>query len=1128
MPADSSRAVFLSYASQDAEAARRICESLRTGGVEVWFDADGGLEHGDEWDAKIRRQIKECVLFIPVISANTQAREEGYFRIEWELAAERAMGIASGVPFILPVVIDDTREPGALVPDRFRKVQWTKIPGGAVPSEVQARLLKLWSHRTGVLKHDAAISATRANVNPVVPALERKSARSRWTIAVAAIGAVAGVAWWGSRHQENTTHVGPAAAQAGVTSAPSSPSGPPSDSEKSFAVMASVYAKYGDATHEELVLAEELGAQLVSSQPTNADAWAAYALSTLSLFHHESAPAKYPSALTRAQRAVSLEGAAHEPRFALASVYSGRPATRDEGVRMLKKLADERPEDLRVARELAQQLSDLGRHDEAFRALERAGAGAGAEKNPYVWTLRASIWMSLGRLDEAMAAVDKSLSLHVGPRALMQRSYLQVFLQDDYEAAAKTISALPGPILIREQETWAYGWFWLNHRKPVESLARWRAYDGDFVADAPKGYYIGRALEMNGQADAARFEWRAALQLVDAKLATQPNDRALLCWKAMLAACLGENESAERAIATVRALEVNPTNAYLVPLVLARLGKNDEAISELASRWAKIGRDAARFARTIILHEALFDPLRSDPRFQAFVEKIRKDARFPLVDKKSGRDETTGASAGAAAKADPKTVAVLPFTNQSEDKANEFFSDGISEALAGVLGEVSGLQVAGWNSALSLKGRNLPDAEVAQKLGVVYVVTGSVQKVGSQVKISARLVSAADGFQVWSDRFTREAKDIFVVQDEIAGLIAQSLQLKLGVSSRRTRVVNPEAHRLVLEGRHFWNQRNDDGFARAEAAFLKAIDIDPTFAEAHAGLAGVYVIRGTYQALEDSAREVAEDFRKARTAATKAVEFGPDLAEAHAALAYTLFNQGDRAAAGRAFERALAVNPNSATTVTWSSVMQSFSGRLDDALGSYAKAATLDPLWFINLHLYAEALFYAARYEEALRIAERAAALRSDTFIPNLGLRAQILFALGRRADALAMARSVRTQLHLDTRWTADAHAIFVLRQCGEAKDAADYAAEAVRQLETKSPMRAQIFAALGSFDEALPTIGGTRLTMRHYLFWDPIWDPWRDDPRFHAALAQLGCTEDYKVARETLARLKAQAAAQK
>src|ERR1051325_3167692 len=97
---DPGTAVFLSYASQDAEAARKICDALRSAGIEVWFDADGGLEHGDEWDAKIRKQIKECVLFIPIISAHTQARLEGYFRIEWGLAAQSAMGIASGAAFI--------------------------------------------------------------------------------------------------------------------------------------------------------------------------------------------------------------------------------------------------------------------------------------------------------------------------------------------------------------------------------------------------------------------------------------------------------------------------------------------------------------------------------------------------------------------------------------------------------------------------------------------------------------------------------------------------------------------------------------------------------------------------------------------------------------------------------------------------------------------------------------------------------------------------------------------------------------------------------------------------------------------------------------------------------------------
>src|SRR3954462_4716271 len=115
----SGKPVFLSYASQDAEAARRICEALRAAGVEVWFDQNE-LVGGDAWDAKIRKQIAECALFVPIISANTQARLEGYFRIEWKLAARRTHAMATAKAFLLPLVCDDTRDAEAHVPDEFR------------------------------------------------------------------------------------------------------------------------------------------------------------------------------------------------------------------------------------------------------------------------------------------------------------------------------------------------------------------------------------------------------------------------------------------------------------------------------------------------------------------------------------------------------------------------------------------------------------------------------------------------------------------------------------------------------------------------------------------------------------------------------------------------------------------------------------------------------------------------------------------------------------------------------------------------------------------------------------------------------------------------------------------------
>jgi TolB-like protein/Tfp pilus assembly protein PilF len=136
------QAVFLSYASQDAEAARRICDALRAVGLDVWFD-QSALRGGDSWDASIRQQIKACALFVPIISSNTQAREEGYFRREWNLAASRTLDMAEDKAFLLPVVIDATLDAKARVPEKFREVQWTHLPGGAAPQAFAERVLRV-------------------------------------------------------------------------------------------------------------------------------------------------------------------------------------------------------------------------------------------------------------------------------------------------------------------------------------------------------------------------------------------------------------------------------------------------------------------------------------------------------------------------------------------------------------------------------------------------------------------------------------------------------------------------------------------------------------------------------------------------------------------------------------------------------------------------------------------------------------------------------------------------------------------------------------------------------------------------------------------------------------------------
>jgi TolB-like protein/Flp pilus assembly protein TadD len=183
---DSPNAVFLSYASQDADAAKRICDALRTAGIEVWFD-QSELRGGDAWDRKIRDQIRHCALFMPLISAHSQARLEGYFRREWKFAVERKRDIADELAFLLPVVIDETPERGALVPEGFHEVQWTRLPGGDASPEFIQHVSRLLSGHADLPQPTVmGLQPSPAPV-PTRPAAESRSSSPRrmWTLLIA-------------------------------------------------------------------------------------------------------------------------------------------------------------------------------------------------------------------------------------------------------------------------------------------------------------------------------------------------------------------------------------------------------------------------------------------------------------------------------------------------------------------------------------------------------------------------------------------------------------------------------------------------------------------------------------------------------------------------------------------------------------------------------------------------------------------------------------------------------------------------------------------------------------------------------------------------------------------------------
>ena len=186
-----SKAVFLSYASQDAEAARRICEALRAAGIEVWFD-QSELRGGDVWDHKIRQQIHDCGLFMPIISAHTDARTEGYFRLEWKLAVDRSHLMADDAAFLIPVVIDATPDATARVPEKFRTVQWTRLPAGETPAAFAERVSALLAGTA----HPTPARATDATLQTRIPASRPGRTKALVAIGLLAVSAIALLSWW--------------------------------------------------------------------------------------------------------------------------------------------------------------------------------------------------------------------------------------------------------------------------------------------------------------------------------------------------------------------------------------------------------------------------------------------------------------------------------------------------------------------------------------------------------------------------------------------------------------------------------------------------------------------------------------------------------------------------------------------------------------------------------------------------------------------------------------------------------------------------------------------------------------------------------------------------------------------
>ena len=451
---------------------------------------------------------------------------------------------------------------------------------------------------------------------------------------------------------------------------------------------------------------------------------------------------------------------------------------------------------------------------------------------------------------------------------------------------------------------------------------------------------------------------------------------------------------------------------------------------------------------------------------------------------------------------DAHSIAVLPFVNLSPDREQAYFSDGLSEELLNMLGQVPQLRVIARTSSFSFKDKPVDVATIARALNVASVLEGSVRKSGNTLRISAQLVRASDSTALWSAIYDREITDVFKVQDEIAAAVVAALKVKLLPAQR---VANPhrtsdaQAYTLYLRGNEFFNRASADGYRRAVEAYRQAIALDPGYAAAYAGLA----VAEVYDA--DSAETAAEnDAAKQRglAAAEKAIALAPALADGYTARGWMRSNfTWEWAGAQADLERALAIDPSNSTVQRRYGQLLATQGRMTDAIAAIRKSAALDPLsappWS-NLGYY---LVAAGQWNEARQALKHALAINPESTYAQMNL-ATLELLEGHADTALAMFRESDGTFRPYGIALAQ-HSLGHARESQKALDEliADYAQDSAFQIADVYAWRGEKDKAFQWLDRAYEQHDGG---LSDFAF-DPLLASLRDDPRFAALARRIG-----------------------
>ena len=447
-----------------------------------------------------------------------------------------------------------------------------------------------------------------------------------------------------------------------------------------------------------------------------------------------------------------------------------------------------------------------------------------------------------------------------------------------------------------------------------------------------------------------------------------------------------------------------------------------------------------------------------------------------------------------------KSIAVLPFVDLSQAKDQEYFCDGISEEILDALAKVEGLRVVARTSSFSFKGKNADVGEIAQKLNVRNVVEGSLRREGNRIRITAQLVSAANGFHLWSETYERELQGVFAVQDEITRAIVDALKVKLAIPPAAQPQRNTEAHELYLQGLYFSNKSTEEGLRKSLDFFQRSLEKDPNSARAWAGIAKVW------EWLADAYVKPLDAYPALRAAALKAVALDEREAEGHVYLSDAKrVLDWDMAAADAELERALQLDPNSAFAHLFLALNRLAEGRPEDAAAQMRAAVKADPLSPIIGNFSSLMYLYSDRFDDAILEAKRTQELDPD-YLYEFPTLAEAYRQKGMFAEAIDLYKKAQEKNGAPQPGLAITYA--QIGRQAEARQILDGLKKIAATKYIPGEDIAGVCVALGDKEEAfvwLERAYNEHSGPIHSIAYGRVFRPLHSDPRFAAILRRIG-----------------------